>query len=533
MCERDWARRRGDWPFLPLREARKVNSGSVITGLRARDRSAFQLCGYCVRRQGLPIRSRASRRLATAKSASNCEICEGQLSRVKKIADRAAKILQDYEFENFLVGTTLPQSMIEKEDEIRSILRIRGVESLKTQITRSLGKRIGSITGKKVEYSRPDLTIVVSLNEGSVAVNPRSIWISARYMKKERGIPQKSRTCSTCSGLGCADCGFKGASSMSVQSIASEYLSGLFGAENCNFIWLGGEDENSLVLGDGRPFYAELLKPRRRSPPDVSSMSTEVKKKEGGGADASPSVSKPAVEGCGWPTQPFREKVEIVRIEMLQSRPTRIPLFKVEVEAHMLGKENPQADDDNKTTDSAARDFEGLRIRATPTPDGFRDIERQFGGTTVSVQVTRKFKRVQKRVDSLKFAFDERARTLDVRIICDGGIPIKKFLLSGDDSVLPNLSSFLSDFTIDSSRPFDILAVDPMPFSAPRTSGVSPARGRGGHRRGRAFPRPSNSLRGGRHDRSERKKELKHEGDSHESDASEEDAEEVVTLSAC
>ena len=44
----------------------------------------------------------------------------------------------------------------------------------------------------------------------------------------------------------------------------SEYLKQITSGVNVKFSWIGGEDKESLVLGKGRPFFAEIIKPKRR-----------------------------------------------------------------------------------------------------------------------------------------------------------------------------------------------------------------------------------------------------------------------------
>ncbi len=362
-----------------------------------------------------------------------------------------AEKLSAYEFANFLVGTTVPQSLLDREDEIRSALRIRGREGLKTQITRTIGKKVSQITGKKVEYARPDLTVLVPLGNEPITITPRSIWISARYIKRERGISQKSKTCNICSGLGCASCDFRGVSTSSIQSIATEFFSRVFKAEGCNFIWIGGEDENHLVLGEGRHFFVEVVKPKKRSYTTIPSTNSKRMNKPRKRhlllgreirASANASTGSPSsveIESSQGDTS--NSNVEFKSIEILPSKPTRIPMFKMDCEVHLVRQ---------------AKEEEG--IVAEHSLIDASAIEKEFSGTKVSVQVSRKFKRVPKFIESTKVT-QAGGDKLTLRIKCDGGIPIKKLVSSNDDSVTPNISTFLKGYVIDQTMPFDILGV--------------------------------------------------------------------------
>ena len=44
----------------------------------------------------------------------------------------------------------------------------------------------------------------------------------------------------------------------------SRLIFGCFGNSTAKFTWIGGEDDSSLVLGGGRPFFAKIKNPSRR-----------------------------------------------------------------------------------------------------------------------------------------------------------------------------------------------------------------------------------------------------------------------------
>src|SRR5579875_2844956 len=115
----------------------------------------------------------------------------------------------------------------------------------KAQVTRYLSNALSKRTGKRLDYKLPDITVLFSVSEGSIEVQPRPIWLSARYLKTERGIPQRSTICSVCRGVGCANCNFEGKTPHSIQAIITRLLKNMYRAEDCNFIWIGSEDEKS------------------------------------------------------------------------------------------------------------------------------------------------------------------------------------------------------------------------------------------------------------------------------------------------
>ena len=61
-------------------------------------------------------------------------------------------ISSEIEFSTFVVGATLKQSVTERDDKIRSEFYLRGVDSIKTEITRELGKRFLRKTKTKIDH---------------------------------------------------------------------------------------------------------------------------------------------------------------------------------------------------------------------------------------------------------------------------------------------------------------------------------------------------------------------------------------------
>jgi tRNA pseudouridine synthase 10 len=51
----------------------------------------------------------------------------------------------------------------------------------------------------------------------------------------------------------------------SIEGKISQFLYEKFETVRVKFTWIGGEDKASLVLGNGRPFFAKLLSPKKRN----------------------------------------------------------------------------------------------------------------------------------------------------------------------------------------------------------------------------------------------------------------------------
>jgi len=169
------------------------------------------------------------------------------------------------EFSTFVVGATLKQSVIERDDKIRSKFHLRGVDSIKTGITRELGKRFLRKTKTKIDHLLPDATFTINFRTERCDAKTRHLFLYGRYIKKKRGSPQKQESCKDCKGKGCIFCNYHGIVLFDgIEGKISQFLYEKFETVRVKFTWIGGEDKTSLVLGNGRPFFAKLLSPKKR-----------------------------------------------------------------------------------------------------------------------------------------------------------------------------------------------------------------------------------------------------------------------------
>ncbi|MBI5145901.1 MAG: pseudouridine synthase [Thaumarchaeota archaeon] len=205
-------------------------------------------------------------RILKIKSAK-CYVCKNIFDGVNSQVAKMLDVSSDYDFATFLVGTKLKPSILDRDDHMRSRFRLRGIDGIKTNITRELAKQFSHKTKKKVESSEPDLTFMINFKEDSCTLQTKPVFLWGRYTKSERNIPQKQKPCSTCLGKGCVDCSHHGISEFdSVEGLISKYLFEKFEALQAKITWIGGEDSTSLVLGSGRPFFVKLLNPKKRHP---------------------------------------------------------------------------------------------------------------------------------------------------------------------------------------------------------------------------------------------------------------------------
>lgn len=233
-----------------------VNTTNIATNILKK----YTLCNRCLARQ-------SSRKiLRNIKKVKNeCYICNGFMHRINDLLELTCIALKEYRYKTFLIGAIFPFNMLEHEDEIRAKFKIRGIENVKSYLTKELGKRLSKKTGKNVEYGKPDVTVNIDLIKNSATVRSRAIFLFGRYLKHVRGLSQKQERCSICAGKGCFQCDNTGLSGFdSIEGIIVKKLIDSFKCESVKFAWVGSEDKNSLVLNEGRPFFVKVINPKLR-----------------------------------------------------------------------------------------------------------------------------------------------------------------------------------------------------------------------------------------------------------------------------
>ena len=199
-------------------------------------------------------------------SVQKCYICKNLFDNLNHFLKLMLDASSNYSFSSFSVGAMIKPSVIDRDDYIRSKYKLKGIDSVKTDISKELRKLFSRKTKKTVDFLDPDVTFTINLKDESCQIRSKSISFSGRYIKTLRGISQKQKSCENCSGKGCRTCHFHGISEFdSIEGIISQFLFKKFGGSTAKFTWIGGEDKSSLVLGTGRPFFVKIKNPHRRN----------------------------------------------------------------------------------------------------------------------------------------------------------------------------------------------------------------------------------------------------------------------------
>lgn len=332
----------------------------------------YKLCKRCSERHG-----------GTGTKSDQCYICRGLLDDLDAIAEKIADSVKSYEFETFLIGATLPTQIYEREDALRARLKIRGMESAKSQLTRELGMRLARILKKRVEYMRPDVTVNLTIdkeNSVDITIKSRPLAVAGRYVKKIRGVPQKQDRCPSCEGKGCDSCNHSGLSGYdSVEGVIAKGLIEMTGGQTPKFSWIGSEDRSSLVLGSGRPFYAHIFNPKKR----------RLKKKQ---------IRKTGVHAT---------------VSVIKEEPQLQPRFKVKTRIH-------------------------IKCEKAITKEDIKNLGALAGA---EVSFENKYKTATKKIHSAHTRRIDGSQ-LALTIVADGGLMIKQFV-GGEEYMKPNVSEIV------------------------------------------------------------------------------------------
>ena len=156
-----------------------------------------------------------AKKLEILPETNPCFICQG-LFEEKKLIELAQLVCshsRHYEFFTFLIGSKIPSSMIEREENIRTKFHLTYGESIKSDLNREIGKLISlrpEFNEKDLDFNSPDIVFILNMVDNLIDVQNNPIFIYGKYNKLQRGIPQTVWFCNECWGKGCDNCDFTG-----------------------------------------------------------------------------------------------------------------------------------------------------------------------------------------------------------------------------------------------------------------------------------------------------------------------------------
>jgi tRNA pseudouridine synthase 10 len=333
-----------------------------------KSKSEYSLCKWCSERQHIT-------NYRPQKISSQCQICNGLWNQLEETCNKLTQATKNYQYDTFQIGLTLDHSFYDNEDKFRSRFKIRGKENIKTSLLREIRKKFGNVSNKKTDLHSPDITINVQIGrkfETNISVISKTLILRGRYNKIKRFQIENDN--STNDRLE--------ANQRYIEKILKKEISNQFNSDSIVFWPVGKEEPESLVLGNGRPFYVSIKN------------SKKISFKQGLSIQSNGILFK--------------------LIEKVRALPTSAPLYVKKVITLVSFQE--------KLRTSILKNFTDPGIMIVEI------VNRKSKNWKLIYQMDIKVKNLRK---------------LELTITCDNGLPIRKFIEGGDVDISPTLEQIL------------------------------------------------------------------------------------------
>ncbi len=322
-----------------------------------------------------------------------CYICENEVDSL--IENAVASIIEkasEVEFKTFYVGLTLPVSIEEKDEKVKSFFKLKFGEALKNELNREVIRKVERTLQKKPEMKRPDVLFIYDAVRKQVSMQINSVFLKSSYKKLVGGIAQTKWR------------GIDGENTTpSVEKMLEEILLPAYKGRGLKFHGAGREDVDVKMLGKGRRFIVEILEPKIRNV-DLEKLRSEFNRR-------------------------FGNMVEIA--EFLYATHSEVPRLKLEAEIHKK---------------SYRVLFETER---KASEEELRDLSERLTGAVVNqstpLRVLKRRKDKVRRKIVYKAVFRRLEGNLyEASITCSGGLYVKELLHGDEGRTVPSVAGLLN-----------------------------------------------------------------------------------------
>ncbi|HEY0580168.1 MAG TPA: hypothetical protein VGC75_05625 [Candidatus Nitrosocosmicus sp.] len=164
------------------------------------------------------------------------------------------------------IGTVLPLQLFEKEDNLRSIFKIKGLPNIKQHYNSLIRQEIIKDTGFLIDHLNPYVRVEIFVDHNlnyEIKYKTKELILLGRYNKFQRGLNQRIKI-NNMNNTEQIDLENLDSSPTTIEDTILNFLYTQSGSKDIKISWSGGEDKNSLVLGNGRPFIAKINNPQVR-----------------------------------------------------------------------------------------------------------------------------------------------------------------------------------------------------------------------------------------------------------------------------
>jgi len=211
-----------------------------------------------------------------------CAGCSDIFARLDVWVERGLRSVEGFEWHRFTCGSRWEPEMLAREENLWMQVGTEWGESARSAFNREWGKALEARTGASGGPDRPDIVFLADLAVGRVEPTILPLYVRGRYRKLDRTIPQTHWPCRRCRGRGCDACAGTGKTyPTSVEELVGAPLLAAAAASETRFHGMGREDIDARMLGRGRPFVLELVRPHQRTI-DLATLAPEVARSSGG-----------------------------------------------------------------------------------------------------------------------------------------------------------------------------------------------------------------------------------------------------------
>ena len=233
----------------------------------------FFLCKFCFERNFKIVDKKISKYKIFIKviksKRKECNVCKNLFDKtLYSICDeiRNSVFIKVNKIKSIEIGTSLPFQLFEREDNLRSLFKIKGFPNIKNHYNTLIRREITKKNSYCIDHLNPDLRIQVIIDNDlnfKVQYKVNDIILLGRYNKYQRGLVQRNqlKEASNNTRIDLKDFGSQLQKISTIEEIILNFLHSQFHAECIKISWLGGEDKDSLVLGNGRPFIVRIINP--------------------------------------------------------------------------------------------------------------------------------------------------------------------------------------------------------------------------------------------------------------------------------
>lgn len=179
-----------------------------------------------------------------------CSVCDDFFEKIGRTVKKIESKLKGIDFDTFLVGTQISQTLLKKEELLWEKIGIDYCEPLRAEINREVGKKLENALKKRAELKKPDIVILLDLENNKIRLQINQLYVFGFYKKFARGIPQ-------------CRWGMPHHYKTSVEQIIGVPLQKAAQGKDYKLHGAGREDINARCLA-WRPFVLEILKPKKR-----------------------------------------------------------------------------------------------------------------------------------------------------------------------------------------------------------------------------------------------------------------------------